>query len=159
MAQNPPEGALNQENSALSCGVSLSTFRRWKVPPVARIGRELFYMGGDILENRLEARRRASRSDTDHEERIAKLRLTTAQAETCELRNQEAERTNAPTDLIAWVIARAAAGIAAELERIPAACKKRVPKLSRADLTALRREVAKAQRAAAAMAIDLDEHQ
>jgi terminase small subunit / prophage DNA-packing protein len=160
MALKPPEGALNQENSALSCGVSLATFRRWNVQPVCRIGRELFYMGGDILANRMaaEERRRATRSETDRDERIAKVRLTRAQADHAELRNDEARRTHAPTDLIRWAIQQAGAGIAGHLERIPAACKRARPKLTQTDLATIRREVTKAQRVAASMQFDMDEY-
>jgi len=45
---------LNQKTMALSCGVSLTTFQRWGVRPVARIGRQVFYSLRDVLDNRLD---------------------------------------------------------------------------------------------------------
>ena len=45
---------LSQGKMAESCGISVEAFRQWKVPPVAKIGREVFYSVGDVTNNRVD---------------------------------------------------------------------------------------------------------
>jgi phage terminase Nu1 subunit (DNA packaging protein) len=158
----PESHWLNQTSMAEACSVSLSAFQKWRVQPVARIGRETFYTASDVLANRLahQARRLsapATPSESEAAQHQAKIALMQAQAEGQELKNAQLREELAPVDLIAWVVEQAGAGIARHLDEIPAAVKKRVPKLTAADLAIIQREIGKAQKAAMQMTVDLNE--
>lgn len=44
----------NQAEMAQSCGVSRTAFQSWGVPPVAKIGRNVYYLVADVLANRMD---------------------------------------------------------------------------------------------------------
>ena len=64
----------------------------------------------------------------------------------------------APVAVIEWVVGKAGAQIAAILDSLPLQLKKRNPKLTASNIDTIRREIAKAQKAAAQMSVDLDEY-
>lgn len=157
---------LSQSEMAKTCDVSLSGFQKWRVPPVAKIGRTVYYTPADVLANRLahqEARiKRSTKSVPDQElirsELVAKLALTKAQREGQELNNNKKRAVLADVDLIRWVIAQAGSRLSKHLGKIPRAVKKGCPKLRAVDMQIVKREVTKAQKAALRMTLDLDEY-
>jgi|GEM_PF-6223252 len=63
---NQPDPAwLNKSNMASSLGISVQAFDKWKVDPVARIGREVFFDVRTVVINRLENAEKAQRGLTN----------------------------------------------------------------------------------------------
>lgn len=157
---------LTHEGMAKACGISPQAFRQWGVQSVAKIGRNAFYLVSDVVKNRLQnqaaKQQQAAPPATDVEltrsEREEKLRLTKAQAEGQELKNAQLRKELAPVDVIEWVIGKAGGQISAILDALPSRLKKRNPKLTASNIENIRREIVKAQNAAAQMTVDLDEY-
>jgi len=60
---NQPNAAwLNKTNMALSLGISTQAFDKWKVKPVAKIGRETFFTVRSVVENRVDNAMRQAKS-------------------------------------------------------------------------------------------------
>jgi len=155
---------LNQQQMAKSCRVSLSGFQKWEVQPEVKIGRHTYYSAAAVLANRLahwenQISQAASR-ETDQEpssaDREARLRLTLAQAEGQEIKNAQLRKELAPVHLLEWVVGKAGAQISAILDAIPMQLKKRNAKLTASNIELIRRDIVKAQNAAAQMTVDID---
>lgn len=157
---------ITAQHMARSCGISPQAFRQWGVEPVAKIGANAFYLVSAVIANRLEnhtaktQKRDAPLSDYEfiRSEREEKLRLTKAQAEGQEIKNAQLREELAPVDIIEWVIGKTGAQISAILDALPSQIKKRCPKLTASGIELIRREIVKAQNAAAHANIDLDEY-
>lgn len=157
---------ITQQDMAASIGISVQAFVKWGVEPHTKIGRNTFYLVDDVLRNRLAHQaaklQKAELPVTDAElgraEREEKLRLTKAQAEGQEIKNAQLRKELAPVAVIEWVVGKAGSQISAVLDAIPLQVKKRNPKLTASDIEIIRREIAKAQNAAAQMTVDLDEY-
>ena len=66
---NQPDPAwLNKSNMASSLGISVQAFDKWKVDPVAKIGREVFFDVRSVVINRLENAAKQQRSLTNRVE-------------------------------------------------------------------------------------------
>ena len=133
--------------------------------PVAKIGQEVFYLQGDVGANRIahfEARSQKripfDAAELIQAEREEKLLLTKAQREGQELKNSQLRKELAPVAVIEWVIGKTGGQISAILDALPLQLKKRNPKLTASNIETIRREIVKAQNAAAAMTLDLDEY-
>ena len=155
---------LSHGKMAQSCGISVEAFRQWKVPPVAKIGRQVFYRFSDVLKNRLDHQKSrltksASTSEIRRAAHEAKLRLTEAQAEGQEIKNAQLRKELAPVAILEWAISKTGSQIAAILDAIPMKLKKRNPKLTASNIETIRREIIKTQNAAAAMTLDFDEYE
>ena len=87
--------------------------------------------------------------------RVANLHIDT---EIKRLKKEELERRNAPIDVIAWVLGQVSGQISPLLEAIPLKVSRRVPGLSATEIEIITREIIKAQNAAAAVTIKLDEY-
>lgn len=141
---------LNKAQTARSLGISTQAFDKWGVEPVAKIGRENFYLLRDVLDNRLEhmaSRQPASAIDPEDYE-AQRTRLTKEQADQLEMKNAVTRREQAPVQLLEWALAEMAQRISAVLGAIPSKIKKRVPSLTAAEMTNITREIIKAQNAA-----------
>lgn len=147
---------------AASCGVSVKSFQAWNVEPVARIGRESFFEVSTVLANRLarqteRARLAAPSADEIDAERERAL-LTREQREGQSLKNAQLRKELAPIALIEWTLGKVANQIGAVLDSIPLKVKKVVPRLTAVEVEHIKREVVKAQNAAARVTVDLDEY-
>ena len=162
--QKRQPGWLNLGQMALSCGITTQAFKQWGVEPVARIGRESFYDAASVLRNRLARQQDRARSsapepspdamDADRERTL----LTRVQREGQELKNAQLRRELAPISLIEWTLGKVGNQIGAVLDSIPLKVKKVVPRLTAVEVEHIKREVVKAQNAAARIAVDLDEY-
>lgn len=157
-------GWLNLGQMAASCGISTQAFVKWGVDPVARIGRESFYDVGSVLANRLARQAERARSaapepsaDEIDSERERAL-LTREQREGQALKNAQLRKELAPIALIEWTLGKVANQIGAVLDSIPLKVKKVVPRLTAVEVEHIKREVVKAQNAAARVTVDLDEY-
>ena len=157
---------LTQSQMAKACGLSVQGFVKWQISPVAKIGRNAYYVVGHVLENRLvnQAARLTKSIDTATEaelfraEREEKLLLTKAQREGQELKNAQLRKELAPVVVIEWVLGKVGGQISAILDALPLQLKKRNPKLTASNIETIRREIVKAQNAAAQVTVDIDEY-
>lgn len=153
---------LSHGNMAASLGISVSAFRQWGVPPVARIGREVFYSPGDVTENRLRhdaamrEKKAGSASGQNLLLRQEKLRLMRAQCEGQQLKNAELREQLIPVDVLQWTLNRVGASIAQHLAKIPAALRKKCPKLNAASHKIIKHEIEKCQQIAVQAGVNLD---
>ena len=93
-------------------------------------------------------------SDSDF--RAERIRLTRAQAESLELKNEIAKREVAPIELLTHAVSNGATQIAAILGSVPLNIKRQIPRLTSTEIETIKREIVKAQNAAAAIKIDFD---
>lgn len=158
---------LNKSRMAASLGISTQAFDKWGVEPVARIGREAFYDVRSVLENRLDCAERKHQPDgglldgidplAEHKLTQERLRLTTAQADAQELKNQVAAQTLVPTAFATFALARIAAKIGSKLETICKTVRSKIPDSPPMVLEAFEREIALARNLAVKFADDLPE--
>jgi phage terminase Nu1 subunit (DNA packaging protein) len=157
-------GWMNLGQMAASCGISTQAFKQWGVEPVARIGRESFFDVASVLRNRLAKQQDRSKAaapepsscalDTDRE----RMLLTRVQREGQELKNAQLRRELAPIQLIEWTLGKIGNQIGAVLDSIPLKVKKVVPRLTAVEVEHIKREIVKAQNAAARITVDLDDY-
>lgn len=74
------------------------------------------------------------------------------------LKEAEIRRQTAPIAVIRWVLSRVAAQISAALEPVPGKVKRRLPKLTAAEIEIIKREIVKAQNMAARVTVDLNDY-
>lgn len=156
----PQDEWLNQGQLLKSLGVSLSAFQRWGVRPVAKIGRSAYYTVRDVLDNRLahQANERQREIDPELEEmEYERLRLTRAQADGQEIKNDIARGKIAPIEIIRVVLSRIAGEAAGELDGIPLDIKRKNPELDNRIIEDIKRHCVKAQNAIARSDEVLDE--
>ena len=154
---------LNRGQMAKSHGISVQAFDNWEVEPVAKIGRQKFFLAGDVTANRvrhkitmMEKNRPAEIADGDIDYDLERARLTKEQADGQELKNAQARRELAPIDLIEWTLGRFAAQVCPLLEAIPQKVKRRVPSLKSAEVEIIKREIIKAQNMASKITVNVD---
>ncbi len=76
-----------------------------------------------------------------------------------ELKEQQIRRETAPIALIEWTLGKVGSQIGSILDGIPLKVKRRIPKLSAAEIEVIKREVVQAQNVAARIAVNLDEYE
>lgn len=160
-------GWLNKSEMAKSLGISPQAFDKWDVEPIARIGREAFYRVQDVVQNRIDhALRKYQPDDPDGEGADRKvesellrerLRLTSAQADAQEQKNQVNERILVPVPFATYSLAKIAAQIGSKLETVCKTVSRRFPDLDPVVLEAFEREIALARNLAAHFGDDLPE--
>lgn len=158
--RTPPKHWMNGKTAARSAGVSVQAFTAWGVEQVGAIGRERFYTVEAIVANRLaraEERRPVPPTQQDLDADTERVLLTREQRIGQELKNAQTRRELAPVDLIDWTLGRVGSQIAAILDSIPLKVKRLVPRMTATELDHIKRELSKAQNAAARVTVDLDE--
>lgn len=158
-------GWLNKSEMAKSLGISPQAFDKWDVEPIARIGREAFYRVQDVLENRLEHAARKQQPTGLDEEGIdplaehkltqERLRLTKAQADAQEKKNQVADKELVPVTFATFALSKIAAQIGSKLETVCKTVSRRYPDVDPVVLEAFEREIAVARNLAAHFGDDL----
>ncbi len=83
-----------------------------------------------------------------------KARLYAAQADRIEMENSVARGELAPVSVLEEVLTRAGTKVSAAMDAIPTAQKRRLPNLTDADLTIVRRELARARNAIASLSLE-----
>jgi phage terminase Nu1 subunit (DNA packaging protein) len=142
MIEKPNPCWLIQQNMAKSLGVTVSAFARWEVEPVARIGKHVYYDVRAVLNNRLEKADQAGNTgDIDAE----RLRLTRAQAEGQEIKNELAKGKTAPMEIITLSLSTVAGAASGILDSLPLNIKRKFPELDTQMIEAIRRHCVKAQ--------------
>lgn len=163
MAKPEPKklrGWLNKSEMAASLGISAQAFDKWGVQPISRIGREAFYDCKTVLnfrlarvetKHQLDGAEYGDEGDTAKRLEQERLRLTAAQAEGQELKNEVTKRKSVPTDFAVFVLSRLAAEIGSILDTLPLTLKRRHPDLEVRHIESVQRELAKARNRSATL--------
>jgi len=156
-------GWLNKSEMAASLGISVQAFDKWRVEPVERIGREAFYTSRSVVDNRLAHAERTRQPDEDEEDggtdarlQQERLRLTAAQAEGQELKNEVTKRNLVPVEFATFALSRLSAEVASILDTLPLTIKRKHPDIETRQMDTLHRELAKARNQAATLDERLD---
>ncbi|WP_303289561.1 terminase small subunit [Marinobacter sp. SS5-14b] len=138
----PKDHWLNQRQMAASLGITVGSFAAWQVEPVARIGKQAFYDMRSVLDNRLNhAEQGPSSGDMEAE----RLRLTKAQAEGQEIKNELAKGRTVPIELITLTLSTVAGAASGILDSLPLTIKRKYPELDNALIESIKRQCVKAQ--------------
>ena len=86
-----------------------------------------------------------------------RLRLTAAQAEAAELKNQVSRREMAPVDFMTFAFTKMSARVASILDTAPLVMKRRHPDLTLVHMFTIEREIVRARNIAAAVSDELPE--
>ncbi|USD19799.1 terminase small subunit [Microbulbifer variabilis] len=158
-----PDYWLNKRQVCDSLGITATAFDKWKVEPTARQGNKNYYTVRSLLDNREEALVRkmqlerpaqsSDKLDPIHEG----ARLSKQRADKLELENEIARGKQLPIGIQGLVLSKIADRMAAALDAIPGKIKRKEPGLSASSLDLVRREIVKAQNAAADVSKYLDE--
>ena len=144
---------LNKSQMAKSLGISTTAFDKWGVQPVASIGRERYFDVRSVLNNRLDHQASTYQPDDLEYEPgtmdFERLRLTRAQADGQEIKNEIAKGKTAPVEIITLVLSKIAGEASGELDSLPLNIKRRHPELENQVIEAIKRHVVKAQNAIA----------
>ena len=161
--QEKQRGWLNKSEMADSLGISTQAFDKWGVEPVARIGRETFFDARSVVNNRV-GRLGSTPQPDDHIDPLAeqklmqeRLRLTAAQAEAQELKNEVSHRVLIPADFIHFSLSRLVPEISSTLDTLPMVVRRRHPELEPRHIETLERETTKIRNACAKFASILPE--
>lgn len=138
---------LNQVQMAESLGITVNAFARWKVEPVARIGKNVYYDVRSVLDNRLSHAEGNSLTAGDME--AERLRLTRAQAEGQEIKNELAKGKTAPIEFIALVLSKISGEACGILDSIPLNIRRRHPEIPNVVIEDIKAQIWKSQNAVA----------
>ena len=147
--------------AAESLGISPRAFRAWEVESVATIGRNRYFTGAAILENRLAARKRKRRRpETTADELKARVdeletELMSARAENQALRNSELRGELVRLDTLTLAIANAGTAANAALEAVPGKVKRAAPEITGQELNEIRLVIATIQNRAAGLDVSI----
>lgn len=160
-------GWLNKSDMASSLGISPQAFDKWGVEPVSRIGREAFYRVQDVVQNRIDHAAKKQQPDgadgavidplLEYKLTQEKLRLTSAQADAQEKKNQVAEKLLVPVPFATFALAKIAAQIGSKLETVGKTVSRRHPDIDPRILETVEREIAMARNVASQFGDDLPE--
>ncbi len=152
-------GWLNKSEMASSLGISPQAFEKWGVTPVARMGREAFYTVQNVVENRVDHAQRKQQPGGDGPEGLdpwaeqklvqERLRLTIAQADAQEKKNQVADKLLVPVSFSTFALEKISSKIGSKLETVGKTVSRRHPEIDPRILETMEREIALARNIAA----------
>jgi phage terminase Nu1 subunit (DNA packaging protein) len=143
MAEIREDALLNGRQCAESLGISRTAFNNWKITPTSEKGRQKLYSVKDVLRVYRERCRRELKAElreeiraelveagqddssiqTPAEVKLAldreRVRLTQAQADGQELKNEIARHEVAPFDFLTFLLGRTANEIAGVMDALP----------------------------------------
>ncbi|MGE6647957.1 terminase small subunit [Shewanella colwelliana] len=154
---------LNKTDLCRSLGISTQAFDKWAVPIHSKTGRQCFYSMADVVANRVGNERKkhqAAEGDNDPDKPnldFERYRLTKAQADGQELKNQKDRKEVVEADFCIYVLSRIAAQIAPVLDQIHIKVKRKFPDIPEKTIDAIKAEVIKSQNTAADLADGIGE--
>ncbi|SEI17170.1 Phage DNA packaging protein, Nu1 subunit of terminase [Pseudomonas asplenii] len=157
---------LNKTSMAASLGITVQAFDKWKVEPVARIGRENFYDVRSVLDNRLalaEQKAEAAQGTEgidpliEYKLMVERQGLTAAQRIAQEKKNEMADRTLVPVEFCTFALGRLAAQVGSILDTVALKVKRKHPDIEVRHVEGIQREVATARNIAADLGEQLPE--
>ena len=139
--------------------MSRKGFDYWGVSPVGVVGTRHFYTLKDVLKNREENARKPNKLEKIEDENIAyeKYRLTKAQADAQELKNEIAKQSVIPTDFACFALSGVAAQAVGILESLPLTIVRKHPELTMVQQENIKRELSKAMNALSSLESKLPE--
>ncbi|NWD49031.1 terminase small subunit [Pseudomonas gingeri] len=149
---------LNKTSMAASLGITVQAFDKWKVAPVARIGRENFYDVRSILDNRLAlAEQKAEAAQgvdgidplIEYKLMVERQGLTAAQRIAQEKKNEIADKQLVPVEFAIFALSKIAAQLGSLLDTVPLQLKRKHPEIDVRHVESLQREIALARNLAA----------
>ncbi|MGX2953368.1 terminase small subunit [Shewanella sp. JL219SE-S6] len=167
MRKTPPKAQdvvlLNKRDLCSSLGISTQAFDKWGVNFREKRGRECLYSVADVVANRVghaERKVAAINPDDDPDKPnidYERYRLTKAQADGQELKNEKERKEVVETAFATFVLGRTAAQMASILDQIPLRIKRKFPDLPPARIDAIKAEIIKAQNIAAEVGGQLED--
>ncbi|PKH62563.1 DNA packaging protein [Shewanella sp. Choline-02u-19] len=154
---------LNKTDLCRSLGISTTAFDKWAVPVHCKKGRECLYTMADVVANRVGNERSKQKSvgeDVDPDKPnldYERYRLTKAQADGQELKNQKERKEVVEANFCIFVLSRIAAQIAPVLDQIHIRVKRKFPDIPEKTIDAIKAEVIKSQNTAADLADGIGE--
>jgi len=153
VADQVQAGWLNKTAMAASLGISTQALDKWGIRPVAKVGRSVYFTVADVLANRFQ--NEASKQQPEYEEDgengcgydFERYRLTKAQADNMEIKNELAKGKAAPVSIIQIVLSRISGEAAGILDGIPLDVKRKNPTLDNQSIENIKRQCVKAQNA------------
>ncbi|MEO1830034.1 MAG: terminase small subunit [Pseudomonas sp.] len=151
-------GWLNKSDMAKSLGISSQAFDKWGVEPIAKLGRESFFRVQDVVQNRIDNALKKHQPDGSGAEGVdpfaeakltqERLRLTKAQADAQEKKNQIADKQLVPVAFATFALAQISAKIGSKLETVCKTVSRRHPEVDARVLESFEREIALARNTA-----------
>ncbi|GAB2507178.1 terminase small subunit [Microbulbifer agarilyticus] len=158
------DSLLNQRQMCESLGITQPGFARWGVDPVLREGNRSFYDVRSVVDNRVAAaleKQRLERPEPLAEGElnpvIEQARLAKEKADAQALKNSVTRGELIPAEAVGLVVSKIATEMAAALDALPGQIKRFEPGLSATSLDKIKREIVRAQNAAAEVDRYLDE--
>ncbi len=148
---------MNKKELCKLLQISSTAFDNWGIEPVCKVGREVFFELQTVMQNRLNNQLSKQAKNTNQElgegENLEyeRYRLTKAQADAQELKNQIATQKVISTEFALFALVNTASEIASTLDQIPAAVSRKDPQLEQRHLDLIEFEIAKACNIAAAL--------
>ena len=124
---------LNKTELCKSLDISTTAFDKWQVKPFKKAGRQTFYTVAEVVANRVANEKNKHKavdpSDEDVENTIdyQRFRLTKAQADGQELKNEKDRKECVDVDFNTFVLSKLVSQIAPQLDKIPHEVKKKNP--------------------------------
>lgn len=157
---------LNKSTMAASLGITVQAFDKWKVDPIARIGRENFYDVRSILDNRLRLAEQKAAADEQQdgidpliEYKLMEERrgLTAAQRVGQENKNAVSAKQLVPVEFSTFALSRVVAQIGSILDTVAHKVRRKHPDIEVRHVEAMQREIALARNVAAELGDNLPE--
>lgn len=154
-------GWLNQTAMAASLGISVQAFVKWDVKPIARVGRSVYFTAADVLQNRYENEAAKLQPETGPDEDLGcgldfeRYRLTKAQADAQELKNEINQQEVVPVEFAAYALAKVAAEASGVIDSTPLNLIRKNPELTVSQQENIKRELAKAMNALSKLAEEM----
>lgn len=142
---------LNKTDLCKSLGISTQAFDKWGVKPHKKDGRSQMYTVADVVANRVGNERDKHKVIADGDEEqpdnidYQRYRLTKAQADGQELKNEKENKQVVDTEFNTFVLSKIVAQISPQLDKIPMGVKKKNPDLPQHVIDAIKAEVIKNQ--------------
>ncbi|WP_153448741.1 terminase small subunit [Vibrio algicola] len=141
---------LNKSAMAESLGISVQAFDRWGVKPVAKVGRSVYFTVADVLHNRLKNETEKHQPKTINPEELdpngldyERYRLTKAQADAQELKNEIAKHEVVPVEFASFALSKVAAEVSGILDALPLNMMRKHPELTTVQIENIKRALAK----------------
>ena len=163
VAHQVQPGWLNKTAMASSLGISVQALDKWGVKAVARVGRSVYLTVADVLQNRLENEVVKQQPDFDPEEDLGcgldfeRYRLTKAQADAQELKNDINNQEVVPVEFAAYALEKIAAEASGIIDSTPLNMIRKNPELTVPQQENIKRELSKSMTALSKLSENLPE--
>lgn len=153
-------GWLNKKEMAASIGISVQAFDKWNVDPIAKIGRETFYIVEDVIDFCVERERKKaptglgksfdemmSDPNLGYLERaeLMKVEKIALENQRMKLQNAVLEGRSLPAEGVTLVLSRILSRAGEIFDGMPLKIKRKHPNLDKRVIQLIKGEVVKAQ--------------